>query len=1083
MPSVVELLDHWAAIQPGNTLFEFRHSHGKSTERHTYRSFAERTRSHAAHLVGTFGLHAGDRVLLAYPPGLEGIAALLGCARAGLIGVPVAVPRSADDAAVRRLRAIADDCEAAALLSVADLGDRLHRLLSPTAYRILSTDDLLPSSAGAIGCGSDVLFLQYTSGSTGRPRGVLVSNGNVIANADATLDHKPLGVSWLPQHHDMGLIGYYLFPIVSGGTSYGFSPAEFLRKPASWIRTLSDVRATYTSAPNFGYEYCLRDGKIGDDELEGVDLSALRVMMNASEPARAGTIRRFHHRFARYGLRRSACTVAYGLAENTLTVSHGGRKTLRVDRIALNSRRRIETVSGRAACDTVEYASCGAPARGVHVAICDTETSRPVEERIVGEICVAGDSVTRGYWNGDRAAHPLTSLVEGQPEQFEPRFVRTGDLGFLHAGELYVCGRIKDLIIVAGANFFPDDLEAAIAAGGAAVRARGICAFQTGEGRVVMLVEPMRIGDLPDPASLANDVRRSCGLLPDAVHVVPPGTIALTTSGKIARAETRSLFESGQVRCVASYQSDRQNAAPSSDDMYDWRSAMRRSFLRQRISEEQLPLAESGLDSVGLTELQLELEGILRRTGFAALAEILDAPLLQRLSLRNLLEALAPLDLGPAKGTGQAAAKLVEFRSSLDDFVRAQMLADCARPLPAPRRSRSRETRSAEAILLTGATGFFGPFLLHELLLQTEAPVIVIVRAPTPERAMERVETALETARVMTPALRRALYGRVRPFVGDLALAHWGMAEREWIALTRSVREIFHNGACVNYVMTYEAMRNANVEGTRTALTLALESDVQALHLISSTFVFGWTRKGMLLESDCNAEMQGLDFGYAQSKWVAEQQAHAARSRGLDVRVYRPSLISVSTRGAGDSNDVAVRVLAFMIRHGIAVDSPNQVSIVAADVVARNIVGISRLDGEAATALHATVDDYYSMGDLTRAITRRFGYTFVYYDVPGFIDELNRRCSADDPLYPLLDFFNRSADKIAVMQLKRYSSALYQRERARLADPRADPSVEETAAYLVGYLLEQRLIDPIIEPAHRREGASAQARPRTQRAR
>jgi thioester reductase-like protein len=501
--------------------------------------------------------------------------------------------------------------------------------------------------------------------------------------------------------------------------------------------------------------------------------------------------------------------------------------------------------------------------------------------------------------------------------------------------------------------------------------------------------------------------------------------------------------------------------------MSDWRSAVRRSFLRQRISDEQLPLAESGVDSVGLTELQLDLEAMLRRRGFAALAEILDAPLLQRMSLHDLLAALAPLDLGPAKGTGQAVASLIEFRASIDDFVHAQMVADCARPLPLTRKSRSRATRSGgEAILLTGATGFFGPFLLHELLLQSDAPVIVVVRAPTRERAMERIEAALERARVMTPSLRSALQARVRPFIGDLALAQWGMPEREWCELARSVREIFHNGACVNYVMTYEAMRKTNVEGTRTALTLALDSGVQALHLISSTFVFGWTTKGVLLESDCNAEMQALDFGYAQSKWVAEQQAHAARSRGLDVRVYRPSLISVSTRGAGDANDVAVRVLAFMIRHGIAVDSPNQVSIVAADVVARNVVGISRLDGEAATALHATADDYYSMGDLTRAITRQFGYTFVYYDIPGFIDELNRRCSADDPLYPLLDFFNRSADKIAAMQLKRYSSALYQRERARLARPRADPSVDETAGYLVGYLLEQRLIDPIVSASH-----------------
>ena len=260
--------------------------------------------------------------------------------------------------------------------------------------------------------------------------------------------------------------------------------------------------------------------------------------------------------------------------------------------------------------------------------------------------------------------------------------------------------------------------------------------------------------------------------------------------------------------------------------------------------------------------------------------------------------------------------------------------------------------------------------------------------------------------------------------------------------------------------MTYEAMRNTNVEGTRTAVQLALESGSRALHLVSSTFIFGWTGKEVLLETDYNAEMQGLDFGYAQTKWVAEQQALLARANGLDVRLYRPSLISVSTQGVGDDNDVAVRMLAFMIRHQIAVDTPNQLSIVPADVIAHNLVGISRLEGGFLSALHMTADRYYGVTELTHVISRDFGYAFKYYDIPHFIDELNRRCSPHDPVYPLLDFFNRSADKIAAMRLKRYSSVAYQHARARLSDPMADPSLAETAKYLMKYLIEKRLIEP-----------------------
>ncbi|MGD7297595.1 thioester reductase domain-containing protein [Ralstonia pseudosolanacearum] len=378
-------------------------------------------------------------------------------------------------------------------------------------------------------------------------------------------------------------------------------------------------------------------------------------------------------------------------------------------------------------------------------------------------------------------------------------------------------------------------------------------------------------------------------------------------------------------------------------------------------------------------------------------------------------------------------------------------------PLPQARASLPAEPgRAGTAILLTGATGFFGPFLLHALLRQTARDVMVLVRARDPEHAMERIDDALRRAYLPSPAPRT----RVRAVCGDLALPRFGLADEAWDRLAAETAEVFHNGACVNYVMTYDAMRPANVEGTRSVLRLARHGGARrTVHLVSSTFIFGWSARGVLLETDCNAAMQALDFGYAQTKWVAEQMAMAARADGLDVRIYRPSLISVSTRGAGDTDDVALRMLAFMIRHGVAVDTPNQLSIVAADVIAHNMVGISR-NAASASVLHFTADRYYSMTELTRVIERDYGVTFRYYDIPRFIDELNRRCSDRDPVFPLLDFFNRSADKIAAMQLKRYSSEHYQQARAALADPMMDPSLAQTAAYLMRYLRERGWVEP-----------------------
>jgi thioester reductase-like protein len=269
---------------------------------------------------------------------------------------------------------------------------------------------------------------------------------------------------------------------------------------------------------------------------------------------------------------------------------------------------------------------------------------------------------------------------------------------------------------------------------------------------------------------------------------------------------------------------------------------------------------------------------------------------------------------------------------------------------------------------------------------------------------------------------------------------------------------VVHNAAGVNYVANYEALKPHNIDGTRTMLRFAHSERRKQFHYISTTFIFGWTARGLLLETDNNDEMSSLDFGYAQTKWVAEQLVLAAQKRGLDARIYRPSLISASTEGAGDRNDVAIRLLAFMINHGIAVDTTNQVSILAADVAADNIAAIVAQRDVPARTFHVTVDGYYNMADLTRLLTREHGYLFTYYDIPGFIDEMNRRCTKADPLYPLLDFFNRSASKIAAMQLKRYRNDRYHEAKQRSASGRADPTLADTASYLVAFLREQGLI-------------------------
>ena len=293
---------------------------------------------------------------------------------------------------------------------------------------------------------------------------------------------------------------------------------------------------------------------------------------------------------------------------------------------------------------------------------------------------------------------------------------------------------------------------------------------------------------------------------------------------------------------------------------------------------------------------------------------------------------------------------------------------------------------------------------------------------------------------------------------GDIAKHNLGLRFEQWTSLATRVQAVFHNAALVNYVLNYEALRPHNVDGTRELLRLSYVGTQKEFHFISSTIIFGWTGKGTLLEIDRNDGMVNLDFGYAQSKWVAEQLVFAAEKQGLKVRIYRPSFISASTAGVGSRNDIAILLLAFMINHGVAVNALNQISFLPADIAADNIAAIFKQQQTADRTLHVTVDGYYNLMDITRLISCDYGYTFVYYDIPSFLAELKRRCRKDDPLFPLMDFFNRSQSKIAAMQHKRYNNDRYREARQLSGHGRGDPLLKDTVSYLMTYMLRRGII-------------------------
>src|SRR6185369_8852707 len=381
---------------------------------------------------------------------------------------------------------------------------------------------------------------------TSQPRGVVLTHANLSANVDAIggphglgLDHTDIGVSWLPLFHDMGLIGVALCSLYVGCRGVFMSPADFLKRPVSWLRAITRYRGTAAFAPNFAYEMCVR--RVKDAELDGLDLSSWRVAGCGAEPIQAATLEAFAAKFARTGFRAASLVAAYGLAEHTLAVTLAPRdRGLRVD--AVRSR---ELVADRRAVpcspdtpDASRLVGCGRPFAGHALRVVDDE-GHPVGERIVGEILVSGPSVTRGYVNGPGA----TDAVARQG------WLATGDLGYLADGELFVCGRRKEMIIVGGRNYFPQDIERVVHEV-PGIRSGGVAAFAaTAPGhpdRAVVVVEtrgPVSADALQ--AEVRRRVLQATGLAVDEIVLAPNGTIDRTTSGKLRRTELRERYAAG----------------------------------------------------------------------------------------------------------------------------------------------------------------------------------------------------------------------------------------------------------------------------------------------------------------------------------------------------------------------------------------------------------------------------------------------------------------------------------------------------------------------------------------------------------
>ncbi len=567
--NLLEILENRARSNAGEVLYTFLNDGEEEALTLTYDQLLQKTLQIASRLH-SFNARK-DRALLLYPPGLDYIAAFFGCLYAEVIAVPAYPPDPYRlSRTLPRLLSIIQDSNARFVLTtraiqamaplIFEQAPELEKLTWIATDEIAEDPDPKSLPPRPVISPNSLAFLQYTSGSTGQPQEVMLTHGNLLHNLhqiEEKFAHpsKARGVIWLPPYHDMGLIGGILQPLFAEIPTVLMSPLHFLQKPFRWLKAISDYRGTTSGGPNFAYELCLR--KITPEQRKELDLSSWCLAFTGAEPIRAETLARFYEGFGSCGFRREAFYPCYGLAEATLMVSGGERAqippTLSLSKEGLKQHQIRPSKSDE---DQEIFVSCGTAVSDLNVKIIHPDTLTPCLPDEVGEIWICGPSIAQGYWE----KHDLTvSVFQAKPggvfENENLSYLRTGDLGFLQNGELFITGRLKDVLIIRGQNHYPQDLEATIEKVDGNLRPGCGAAFSiTGsEGEEAVIVH--EIDPVPQDEANAQSLLQSIHqailkaheLEPAALVLIPKGAIAKTSSGKISRHLCREEYLEGKL--------------------------------------------------------------------------------------------------------------------------------------------------------------------------------------------------------------------------------------------------------------------------------------------------------------------------------------------------------------------------------------------------------------------------------------------------------------------------------------------------------------------------------------------------------
>lgn len=1010
--NLLEMLERRVEQDPQKIAYTFLKYEGLKKEEVnlTYKDVYENAKA-VAFLLKKHGIQAGDRVIIFSTQTYDNIYSIFGAILAQ--AVFIIIPPPIDEGKRIRFKSVLESSKAKLILCNDMVAEKLEKSLFPkfiprnfTKWVVKITKNLEVLSIESFKKKPEnwvrpaitqetPIYLQYSSGSTNIPKGVKVNHKNVLHNIEGLQlffgDIIPQTmVSWAPFFHNMGILSLVFTNIYIDARSVIMSPLSFVENPYDWFRAVTEYKGDLILGPNSAFDYCTR--MISDEQLVKLDLSTVKYAANGSESINYKVLEAFSNKFSKCGFRHSAFCLGYGLAESTCFVSASRfcPGYVNIDYECFKTNQFKECSDDNSLIKQIT--AVGKPFEGIEVLIVNPDTSLPCTDNEIGELLLKGESIVDGYWENDEETNRVfKAAVEGE----DGFYARTGDLAALYKGELYIAGRLKEIIIINGHNIVPQDIEMCVWDYVAEVKGCSVVSFAVdveGKERFATCIE-LAEGTKFDYSKLCEKINLAIhkvfGICPFEILFLKDGTMPRTDNRKIQVLKTKELYESGKLNAIYS----------SSKITGDFGTHVTSDKKTDPMEDILLSMVELAVGS----DAKISTEDNLFTAGMDSLAIVQLSALIEKeyginLTVEDMVKN--PTVQGVAHLLKSCAGELHHGRHRHDTSL---LYDDCRLDAAIiPESDRYCGADKCKCIFVTGATGFIGAYLVKYLMKAADAEVFCLVRANNILEGFQRVKDNMKYYKLWDDSYQE----RLKPVIGDLSKPGLGMEECLYMDLSNKVDSIYHGGALLNFIYPYSFLRDVNVKGTVECLRFACKGKAKYFHYISTYSVYdNPSHFGRIaLEDDKLDSAEGYFLPYSETKWVSEQLVTEARNRGLKAAIYRPGEVcGCKDTGIWKLNDMVSRFLAAGVKMGEMPDIPMNIHITPVDYIGESIVCLSMQEDSTGKAFNLVNKKIKKLNELPELINN-FGYRIKL--VP--YENWKLKLADSDPtnsLYPLRSLF------------------------------------------------------------------------------